>query len=66
MSEVERLVIEGVLLTVEDVAKRLHVGKSTVWNLISKEGLPSVKVGKRRLVREVDLNKWVEDRVESE
>lgn len=55
---------DGEYLTIDQVAERLHIGKSTVWVLIRDEGLPSVKVGKRRLVRAKDLDEWAERKVE--
>jgi len=51
------------LLTVEDAAKLLHVGRSTMWRLFKEEGLPSIKVAKRRLVPVEALDEWIAARV---
>jgi excisionase family DNA binding protein len=41
---------DGLLLTVEEVAKRLRLGRTLVYRLISSGELESVKVGRLRRV----------------
>lgn len=53
------------LLDVRTVARRLGVGRSTVYALISSGELGSVKIGARRLVTESQLADFVA-RLESE
>lgn len=48
------------LLDVDQVASRLNVGRSTVFNLISGNKLRSVKIGQRRLVSEASLAEFIE------
>lgn len=50
-----------VALSVEEVAKAVGVSRSFIWkNLNLKEGsLPSVRVGRRRMIRAVDLDAWL-------
>jgi excisionase family DNA binding protein len=47
------------LLKIEDVAKRLGVGVRSVYKLIDVTSedpkLPSVKMGRRRLIKESDI-----------
>ncbi|MGA8124167.1 MAG: helix-turn-helix domain-containing protein [Mycobacterium sp.] len=48
------------LLDVDQVAARLNVGRSTVFNLMSSNKLRSVKIGQRRLVSEASLAEFIE------
>lgn len=41
---------EKLLLTVEETAELLNVHRSTVYDLIGRGDLPSVKIGRRRLI----------------
>lgn len=45
---------------VEQVMKRLNVGRSTVFALMASNELRSVKIGKRRLVSESALIEFIE------
>lgn len=44
-----------VLLTVEEAGRALGVSRSTVWRLIQRGALPSVRRGGRRLVQSTAL-----------
>lgn len=48
------------LLTVVEVAKELRVSRPTVYKLMTEEGLKSVRIGNRRLIRRADLTDFVE------
>ena len=48
------------LLTVDEVAERLHRSPTAVRHLIASEQLKSGRVGGRRMVRESDLNDFIE------
>jgi len=50
---------EKVVLTIEEVAKQLHTSRTTIFKLI-KEGLPTIRVGKRRLVPIKSFGEWLE------
>jgi excisionase family DNA binding protein len=52
------------ILTVGEVARELRVSKAHVHNLINGkvhgvEPLPSIKLGRRRLIRRSSLNEWL-------
>lgn len=47
------------LLTVEDVAMRLRVGKTTVYELLAHGGLKAIKIGRCRRIPESALNAWI-------
>lgn len=50
-------------VAVREAAKRLSVGKSTVWLLIARGELPVVRIGRRTLIRTVDLEAFAASRV---
>lgn len=47
------------LLTIPEVAIQLGVCRATVYNLISRDGLPSVLVGSARRVHPHSLQEWL-------
>lgn len=49
------------LLTPKDAARMLSLGRSRVYELIASGDLPSVKVGRSRRIRLVDLERYVAD-----
>jgi excisionase family DNA binding protein len=51
------------LLTVEDVAKRLAVGRTTAFHLVASGQIKSVKIGKCRRVPEAAVDEYVESRL---
>ena len=50
---------QPVLLTIPDVAVQLGVCRQTVYNLIYREGLPSILVGRIRRVHPDSLQSWL-------
>ena len=50
---------EDRLLVENDTRDRLKIGHSTYYGLIQSGALPSVKVGRRRYVRESDLRAFI-------
>lgn len=49
------------VLTPEQVAEVLSLSRSTAYHLIETGELPSVRIGRLRRVRKVDLERWVEE-----
>ncbi len=50
---------QPVLLTIPDVAVQLGVCRNTVYNLINRNGLPSVLLGGVRRVHPDSLQSWL-------
>ena len=46
-------------MTLKEASKFLRIGVMTLNRLIRNEGLPSYKIGGRRLLEKVELIKWV-------
>jgi excisionase family DNA binding protein len=53
------------LLSIPDVMRMLGLGRDTVYRLIHEEGLPSLKLGTRRMVVPSSLAAWVKQREQS-
>ncbi len=47
-----------VLLTVEEAADRLNIGRTTLYGLIRKKLITSVRVGRLRRFRPTDLEEY--------
>ncbi len=55
--------LEPMLLTIPEVATKLGLGRSKVYNLIRDEGLPTVKFGTATRVPVKELEHWVTKRI---
>lgn len=53
------------LLTVEDLTHYLSAGRTKVYELLRTKQLRSIKVGRRRLVRPQDLQRFLNDLIEA-
>lgn len=51
------------LLRLSEVAERTTLHRSTISRLIKSGELPCVKFGSRKLVREIDLDAFIESRI---
>jgi excisionase family DNA binding protein len=48
------------LLTIEEVSRLLALGRSRVYEMVVDKTIPSVKIGRSRRIRLVDLERYVE------
>jgi excisionase family DNA binding protein len=62
MEEQTRTIAPPLLLSIPDVAATLGLGRTKVYELIAKEGLPVVRFGRSVRVSAASLQKWVEQR----
>ncbi len=53
---------QPLLITIPEVAKRLNLGKTKVYELIWKENLPVQKFGRAVRVSPTELQQWLEER----
>lgn len=53
------------LLTVEQVAQRLHLSRSKAWELVSSGELPSITIGRSRRVSVASLQQWIKEKESS-
>jgi excisionase family DNA binding protein len=51
--------METKLLTIKDAERELTVGHSTMQRLLDSGQLKSLHIGRRRVVRQVDLNEFI-------
>ncbi|MBS4104376.1 helix-turn-helix domain-containing protein [Tsukamurella paurometabola] len=56
------------LLTFEDLQERLRISRSRVFELTTEtnpDPIPTFRIGRRRYVREQDLDAWLDRRAEA-
>lgn len=56
---------EAIALSIEDAARRISVGRSTIYELIDAEAIRAVRVGRRRLVPVSELQRFMDERMEA-
>jgi excisionase family DNA binding protein len=52
---------QSLLVTVEEATSLLHIGRTTAYELVMRGLVPSVKIGRRRLVVREGLQKYVDE-----
>jgi len=58
-SEIERTTAAVLLLTVEEAAQRLSIGRTTMYSLVSTDAIESVTIGRLRRVPSECLEEYV-------
>ena len=56
----------GDLLTAEQAAELLRIGRARLWELYASGELVGVKIGRRRLWRREDIDAFIERRIAAE
>jgi excisionase family DNA binding protein len=51
---------EPVLITVDELAARLSIGRTAAWELVRKRKIKSVKIGRTRRVPVTSLQEYIE------
>ena len=54
------------LLSPEQLAKRLGIGRTFAYQLLAKKRIPSFTIGKLRRIRKADVDRYVEERLSAE
>ena len=49
------------LYTISDIQRILHVGKNTAYKLVKLQGFPAIQIGKKILIPQKSLEKWILD-----
>jgi len=57
---------ERLLLRVEEVAKLLGVGRTTVYALVSEQQLPVVRIGRSLRIPREALDQWVREQIDGD
>jgi excisionase family DNA binding protein len=52
------------LLTPEEAAERLRIGRSYLYELMRRRSIPSIKLGRKRRIRASDIDDFITARVE--
>lgn len=53
-------------LTVKEVARRLAVGRTTIYELIAKRELVAIRIGRARRIPESALERWLAQQIEDQ
>ena len=56
---------EPLLLPADEVARRLSLGRATVYSMIASGELPSMTIGSARRVPTEALQKWIAEHVDA-
>lgn len=51
--------IEAALIGINNLAERLGLSRRTVHRILARGELPSIRIGRRRLVRLSELRRWL-------
>lgn len=62
MAELQTSFVEGILLTVAEVASIMRVSNMTVYRLIRGGDLPAIRVGKNYRIREAEAQRYLMER----
>lgn len=52
--------IESALIGINHLAERLGLSRRTIQRILAKGDLPSLQIGRRRLVRLSELHRWLD------
>jgi excisionase family DNA binding protein len=52
--------IESALIGINHLAERLGLSRRTIQRILSRGELPSLQIGRRRLVRLSELHRWLD------
>lgn len=58
--------MSNTLLTIKEVATRLALGRTTVYALIGKREIKTIKVGRCRRIPESALDEWIRQQLDTE
>jgi excisionase family DNA binding protein len=56
-------IVGETLLTIKQVAARLALGRTTVYELITKQEIRTIKIGRARRVPESAVEQWIAQQV---
>jgi excisionase family DNA binding protein len=57
--------MEKLLLTVSEAAEVISLGRTKTWQLIRTRELPAIRIGRRVLVPQQALQRWIVDHTDA-
>ncbi|MEQ9335157.1 helix-turn-helix domain-containing protein [Thalassobaculum sp.] len=60
MLKQQQIAPERVAVSIDDAAAMAGIGRTTLYAALARGGLPSLKIGKRRLVQVEALKAWLD------
>lgn len=64
--KVEVLDVKARLISVEQMAKYLSIGRTRAYKLVKQPDFPKIVIGQKILVDMYRLNRWVDNQIEEE
>ena len=55
--------METIAVSINDAAKALSIGRTTVYKLINEGRLETMKIGRRQLIKSASLHNLANDRI---
>ena len=55
---------EDPVLTIPEVSLYLKISKSKLYYMVSKKQIPHIRIGRNVRIRQSDLLKWLQQRIE--
>ena len=52
--------MQSVAIPIPKACERIGISRSKLYEMLNKREIQSVKIGRRRLVRVADLDRWLE------
>lgn len=53
------MLTEKKVFDVEELADKLTIGRDAAYELVKQKGFPSIRIGKRIIIPEAALDKWL-------
>jgi excisionase family DNA binding protein len=55
--------LPGTLMTLQEIADRLRVGRSTIHRLLKRNQIPAFRIGRHWRFNDEEIDKWCESQV---
>ena len=62
--KIENPMIPLMTLTVDEVAKELHISRPTAYELVKQDDFPALRIGQRIVVNRAGLQRWLDRKSE--
>lgn len=55
------MILISKLYTIQELQEILHISKNQAYKIVKIKGFPNIQIGKKILIPEDDLNKWIKE-----
>ena len=53
------IVLIGSMISVKELQERFHIGKNQAYQLVNRPDFPKIKIGRKLMIPEEELSKWI-------